>query len=301
MQAILRPSPPQRVPVCGAYGLTLTTGRSQFGCGIYRLESGVCSVMSNRYGITLDSEWIEWAAKERVSETVAAAVLLICETHALHEVAAKPAPGEFERVIDIVVGRRTTFRLERWPRSKAAAQCSHAGRQPMTSRLIRSPDSVPSAQARTWRASAKPMCSERKFTLGRFDRGGRFFGGFWINLPKVVRLQGLRIDDEDVAGLDYSALNPRLAYYLAEANPPPGDAYTLPGLEQSRDGVKRVFNAMLFKHPVAQFPKGARKLFPSKVKCGEVTDATTARHPMLREFSPRRRRGTSFSFWKARL
>ena len=83
------------------------------------------------------------------------------------------------------------------------------------------------------------MCSERKFTLGRFDRGGRFFGGFWINLPKVVRLQGLRIDDEEVAGLEYPALNPRLAYYLAEANPPPGDAYTLPGLEQSRDGVKR--------------------------------------------------------------
>ena len=25
--------------------------------------------MSNRYGITLDSEWIEWAAKEKVSET----------------------------------------------------------------------------------------------------------------------------------------------------------------------------------------------------------------------------------------
>jgi hypothetical protein len=36
--------------------------------------------MSNRYGITLDRAWTEWAAKERVSETVAAAVLLICET-----------------------------------------------------------------------------------------------------------------------------------------------------------------------------------------------------------------------------
>ena len=58
--------------------------------------------MSNRYGITLDSEWIEWAAKEKASETVAAAVLLICETRPVHEVVAKLTPGEFERVVDIV-------------------------------------------------------------------------------------------------------------------------------------------------------------------------------------------------------
>ena len=44
----------------------------------------------------------------------------------------------------------------------------------------------------------------RQFTLGRFDRGGRLFGGFWINLPKSVRLKGIRIDGEEVAGLDYS-------------------------------------------------------------------------------------------------
>jgi hypothetical protein len=51
----------------------------------------------------------------------------------------------------------------------------------------------------------------RQFTLGRFDRGGRLFGGFWINLTKPVRLQGIRIEGDEVAGLDYSALNPRLA------------------------------------------------------------------------------------------
>ena len=58
--------------------------------------------MSNRYGITLDSEWIEWAAKEKASETVAAALLLICETRPVHEAAAKLTPVEFERVVDVV-------------------------------------------------------------------------------------------------------------------------------------------------------------------------------------------------------
>jgi hypothetical protein len=90
----------------------------------------------------------------------------------------------------------------------------------------------------------------RQFTLGRFDRGGRLFGGFWENLPKPVRLKGIRIDGERVIGLDYSQLNPLLAYHLAEAEPPPEDAYTLSGLENCRDGVKKVFNAMLFKHPL---------------------------------------------------
>jgi hypothetical protein len=70
-------------------------------CSLNR-PSGVCSVMSNRYGITLDSEWIKWAATEKVSETVAAAVLLICETRPVHEVVAKLTPGEFERVVDVI-------------------------------------------------------------------------------------------------------------------------------------------------------------------------------------------------------
>jgi hypothetical protein len=35
--------------------------------------------MSNLYGITLDPAWTEWAVKEKVSETVAEAVLLICQ------------------------------------------------------------------------------------------------------------------------------------------------------------------------------------------------------------------------------
>jgi hypothetical protein len=122
----------------------------------------------------------------------------------------------------------------------------------------------------------------RQFTLRRFDRGGRLFGGFWENLPKPVRLQGIRIDGEQVVGLDYSQLNPLLAYHVAEADLPAGDAYTLSGLEKSRDGVKKVFNAMLFKHPVVKFPKGARDLFPRKVKCKDVTDAILLRHPMLK-------------------
>src|SRR5262249_53543031 len=69
---------------------------------------------------------------------------------------------------------------------------------------------------------------------------------------------------------------------VAEADPPAGDAYTLPGLEKYRDGVKKIFNAMLFNHPVKKFPKGARELFPRRIKCEDVTKAILLRHPKLK-------------------
>ena len=123
----------------------------------------------------------------------------------------------------------------------------------------------------------------RSFTMGSFESGGRLFGGFWETLPKSARLKGISIEGEYVVGLDYSQLNPLLAYSLAKAQPSSGDAYTLPGLENHRDGVKKVFNAMLFDHSRrTKFPKGARKLFPRRVKVVDVTAAIFERHPMLK-------------------
>ena len=62
--------------------------------------------MSNPYGITLDREWSEWAAKFGASPTVAAALFLISERHPSLEVIAKLTLGEVEEVAAIV---------RRWP------------------------------------------------------------------------------------------------------------------------------------------------------------------------------------------
>jgi hypothetical protein len=73
-----------------------------------------------------------------------------------------------------------------------------------------------------------------------------------------------------------------LAYAKVRCSPPSGDAYTLPGLEQYRDGVKRVFNALLFdKGPRKSFPKGENVRFPKKVKIGDTIGAIREKHPML--------------------
>jgi len=64
------------------------------------------TAMKNPYGITLDREWSEWAAKFGASPTVAAALFLISECHPSLEVIAKLTLGEVEEVAAIV---------QRWP------------------------------------------------------------------------------------------------------------------------------------------------------------------------------------------
>jgi len=121
-----------------------------------------------------------------------------------------------------------------------------------------------------------------RYFAGNFKSGGRLFRGFWQNLPKPARLLGLRIQGELVMELDYSQLNPMLAYAKVGCPPPSGDAYILPGLEQHREGVKRVFNALLFdKGPRNSFPEGVNVLFPKRTKIGDVVASIRKKHPML--------------------
>ena len=124
---------------------------------------------------------------------------------------------------------------------------------------------------------------QRRFTQGRFDSGGRLFGGFWETLPKEARLRDIRINGEAVVELDYSQFNPTVAYSLAKASPADGDAYTLSGLEKYRDEIKDVFNSMLFKHPVRKFPQNKRGRIPKQVKVEEVVNAILRRHPALKQ------------------
>ena len=111
--------------------------------------------MSNLYGITLDPAWTEWAAKQEVSETVAAAVLLIFQNRPVHEVVAKLTPEEFERVVDIV--RRSQ---DRFPSGTLAAL---KNRDPIPARRPAA-DSLPADQAP--RQSSKPETGKQRGGMG---------------------------------------------------------------------------------------------------------------------------------------
>lgn len=106
----------------------------------------------------------------------------------------------------------------------------------------------------------------RVFTNGSFECGGRLFGGFWQNLKKVERADGLLMDEQSVRTLDYSQMALRIAYGVVGHDPPEGDGYVLPDLEEYRAAVKIVFNSMLSSdRRLTRAPKGTREYLPRVV------------------------------------
>lgn len=120
----------------------------------------------------------------------------------------------------------------------------------------------------------------RIFTKGRFDRGGRLFGGFWQPISKVDRFGSILIEGEDIVELDYGQMGPRQLYGMKGVWPDDDDLYDVPEYEDRRDGIKIIFSAMVFKEggSLTQMPKGTRTIFGKDVHIDEVTEAIEARH-----------------------
>lgn len=90
----------------------------------------------------------------------------------------------------------------------------------------------------------------RVFNNGRFDQGGRFFGGWWMALSHIDRAR-LLIDGEPTVELDFRSLHARLCYQLEGQPLPPGvDPYSIPGVPDAcRDMVKAAVNRLLNAAP----------------------------------------------------
>jgi hypothetical protein len=109
----------------------------------------------------------------------------------------------------------------------------------------------------------------RHFTKGdvTFTSGGRLFGGFWQEMRKAERFDGLLFRGRRCVELDYSAILPRLLYGTTGASLPEGlegDPYRIAGYERSREGIKKVFGAMLFGEDLDRwtaYPREAAALF----------------------------------------
>lgn len=139
--------------------------------------------------------------------------------------------------------------------------------------VVRSADGIHSIHDRALR---------RVFTQGSFRCGGRLFGGFWQPLNKAQRLEHLRVDGERIAELDFGQMCPRIAYGLVGVTPSMEDAYDIPGFELDRDGIKTIFNAMMFvSSPMCRFPRDVRPKFSGNPKIAEVTRSIEAAHPAL--------------------
>lgn len=122
----------------------------------------------------------------------------------------------------------------------------------------------------------------RVFNNASFNEGGRIFGGFWMPMSKAKR-QEVRLDGKPMITLDYSQMGPRILYGLVGQPFDDGDAYSLPSMEAYRDGVKRMFGAMMFyKTPMRQFPKGLDEFIGSGITAKRVSDAILVKHPLIK-------------------
>lgn len=123
---------------------------------------------------------------------------------------------------------------------------------------------------------------KRRFTNGNFSSGGRLYGGFWMTMRASSRHQGIVIDEQSVREFDYGQMMIRMLYGEIGKTPPPGDLYSLPGVDPNkRDGVKTLVNAMIFSEkPLSRKPKGTAEVLDGGTII-EWMEAVKTAHPEL--------------------
>jgi hypothetical protein len=119
----------------------------------------------------------------------------------------------------------------------------------------------------------------RIFNDGRFDRGGRFYRGWWQNIPKNFRSR-ITIDEKKVAELDYSTLHPSILY-AEQGMALDFDAYDiLPKVK--RDISKRAFNALLNAKRTPDKPDNFDEDFTG-IKWKDFLDLIQDKHKILKD------------------
>ena len=153
--------------------------------------------------------------------------------------------------------------------------------------MLVSPEQKDKGKEYTIDFSQRLLC--RIFNDVNLETGGRFYGGWWQNIPKAYRSK-LSVDGKRMVEFDYSNLHPTILY-RQEGLQPPKDSYSLVIAEHFRDVqtnraslrsmVKKAFNAMLnANRPMKNAPSGIRpKDFG--LKWSQVSDAVLKSHSAI--------------------
>lgn len=115
-----------------------------------------------------------------------------------------------------------------------------------------------------------------------WGRGGRLYGGFWIDMPRLDRAT-LLIDGEETCELDFKCLHPRMLYAKAGLELD-FDPYVIPGFDHvSRDTGKKVFNTLVNgKTGKLSGRSACRKDFTTTAAMSEFAEAMVTRLEPIR-------------------
>lgn len=124
----------------------------------------------------------------------------------------------------------------------------------------------------------------RIFANGSFQEGGRFYRGWWQNVPSEYR-QYITIDEKRTAEYDFSQLNPHMLYFANNRELGSEDAYDRVLDGEHRDIVKQAFNAMVqASSPLKSCPESI-DLAPADISWPDLRERILASHkPIADEF-----------------
>ena len=121
----------------------------------------------------------------------------------------------------------------------------------------------------------------RIFNSTSFDIGGRFYGGWWQNIPSAYR--GLiTVDGKRTVEFDYGRLHPTILYAKRglKLN---SDAYDIGIGSEHRDVVKQLFNAMVqMKKPQDRPPRDIKFSHTGK-KWKQLRDLIIEKHEPIKD------------------
>ena len=123
----------------------------------------------------------------------------------------------------------------------------------------------------------------RIFSNPDFKHGGRFYRGWWQNIPSEYR-KYLTIDTKRTEELDYSQLNPNILYAMAGKEMGSADAYDRILGDKHRKLAKQAFNAMIQSpSPLRSCPK-AIDLSKVGMKWAEIREAVLKAHQPIEQY-----------------
>jgi len=140
-----------------------------------------------------------------------------------------------------------------------------------------------SSHVKTYDANNRRLT--RTFNRGSFEEGGRLYGGFWQAMKSEDRSDVILINGDNVVCLDYGQIAIRILYGLVGATLYCDDAYTIPGLEGYREGVKMVINTMFNVNSIpVQKPRGSKNLLPRHMTMTDIIRLISDYHSQIAPF-----------------